>query len=197
MNEIDYFDEIKVNLKINSFNLGNVKKNICSNTIIRSLETFIDNIITTNNKISTSLDKLGGLISDHDEKLNNRINKLEEYKRKSILNSLRKHLKISINDLTEICDFKKIDDEKFNQDILNLKCSRDSDAHYIRTKDTKEMKKYKMKLIKDKLLQYKELNGRNIFPDKLLYILSNEIQDLDINKLDENEKENAEDWWDE
>lgn len=52
-----------------------------------------------------------------------------------------------------------------------------------------------MKLIKDKLLQYKELNGKNIFSDKLLDILSNEIKDLDIDKL--NEKENAEDWWDE
>lgn len=92
MNEIiSGFNEIKTDLNTNSFNLKNVKTSVLSNTII--LETSIVNIITTNNKISTSLVKLGGLISSNDEKLNNRIIDLEEYKRKSILNSLRKHLK--------------------------------------------------------------------------------------------------------
>jgi|SRR5579862_7484838 len=217
---IETFNTIEYNLNenINKFSKleeHKIKENkVPSGQALPEISSSINVIKLININIRDNISHLKVQFEEHNTHLNNRIEKLEtnntklEIKNTSLtdrlnkleLNELKKHLKISVNDLNEIYSLEQTEDKKFNQNMFNLRCSRDGDSHYIRTKnkiDTEDMKKYKMKLIKDKLVKYKELNLRDIFPDKLIDILSDKIKDLDESKLDDDEKQDAEDWWDE
>lgn len=202
-------DGMKHDLKTNSFNISNVNTTISSSENI--IKTSLENIIKTNNKISDSLDTVKNLIIEHDEKLNKRIDNLENDNKqlkddnkqlnkkidKITIKMLKDNLMICVNDLNEIYKLQKTEDKRFNIIMNELRKTRDCGSHYIRTKndpDTEEMKQYKIKLIRDKLIEYSEY--KDTFPSKLIDILNEKIKIDEYNLLDKDSKKIADDWWD-
>lgn len=199
---IKTYADIKKDLKQNSKNLLTIKEEFKENVESKTnmiISQLIDSIVLKDNEIIGKLDKLSDLTIKHDDKLNKKINKLEDRLNKIELNNLKKQLNIAVNDVWDICKLDEIKDEYLDQDMRNIKYSRDGECHYIRTKyepDSEKMKQYKMKLIKDKLLKYNELKGKYLFPNILLNILSDKIKDLNVDELNENDKQTADNWWD-
>jgi hypothetical protein len=115
---------------------------------------------------------------------------------------LKTKLMIGLMDINDICKLEQTENKELNEYMKEFRDERNKTCHYIRTKrnpDSEEMKKYKIYLIGNKLIEYKKTNDDEIeFVDELISYIGSILKLSKFNisfNLDLKLKEKAEKWW--
>jgi len=145
--------------------------------------------------------ELKEIIKQQDIKIQNqdiRILTLEHKIKKIEDNKTKDKLQIGLNDFNILFGLETTENKELNEFMSELREGRNNNCHYIRTirkPDSEGLIQYKLKLFKDKLIEYKQTGDEDIeYLDELLIILEQKITNKKY-VLDIRDKIKADDWW--
>lgn len=197
------FEIVKFDVKQISTTIGTTKNKVIElgNTYLEIGES-INNVIKNTEKLGDGITKLCELTENYNKQV---INEISELKTKNTTleteisniksKDFRNKIKLASQDLNSRFNLEQTENKAFNKYMRNSRTNRNGDCHYIKNDDSDNIIQFKLRIIRNKLIYYKNIESKN---KTYIEILINKLDSEIISSepvIEDDDKEFFEQWW--